>query len=67
MYYLYQWAVLSLRLGFAENDEIIVSNVVKNMVRRHFRFQEITVRDRIKNGFKGFENEEFVYSVTQKK
>ena len=52
--------------SFAKNDEIIVSSTVRNMVRERFRFLEIPVTDRIENGIKGFENEEFVYSVTQK-
>jgi class 3 adenylate cyclase len=52
--------------GFAKNDEIIVSSTVRNMVGERFKFLKIPVRNRTKDGFKGFDNEKFVYSVTQK-
>ena len=53
--------------GFADNHEIIVSSTVHNMVRNGFEFSKLLVRNRVKEGFKGFESEQFVYNVKHEK
>jgi adenylate cyclase len=47
----------------ARENEIIVSQYVKNMVKEKFEFSEIPVREREEKGIKGFPEEDFVYAI----
>lgn len=58
--------------GIAKEDEIIVSEPLRNMVQGKFQFLEIMIKDRVKEEsrkgkIKSFEEEGIVYSLTTKK
>jgi adenylate cyclase len=57
--------------SIAKKDEIIVSNQLRNIIQRKFKFSKIMIADRVKEEsmkgkIKSFEQESIVYSLTRK-